>query len=124
VVDLCMRGSSTGYEPLSGVDAAERGRGLLVALAARTGKVLWAHRLGSPPFGCATAAGNVVFTTTYRGAVLALSQATGRVLWRAREPAGINGCPAVAGGLLVVPAGAEPSTIATPTPVVDAYAVQ
>jgi outer membrane protein assembly factor BamB len=124
VVDLCMRGSATGYEPLAGVDAADRGRGELVALSARSGRVLWTHRLSSPPFGCATAAGDVVLTTTYGGTVLALSQSTGRVLWQAREPAGINGCPAVAGRLVVVPAGAEPSTISTPTPVVDAYSIR
>jgi outer membrane protein assembly factor BamB len=123
VVDLCMQGSSIGYESFSSVDYARRGRGELVALDAATGARRWTHRLPSPVFGCATAAGDVVFTTTYDGRVYALSQQTGRMLWSVREPAGANACPAVAGGLLVVPAGAEPSTIATPTPVVDGYAL-
>ena len=122
VVDLCMQGSSIGYESFSSVDYAHRGRGELVALAAATGKARWTRHLPSPVFGCATAAGAAVFTTTYDGRVYALSQRTGRTLWSVREPAGANACPAVAGNLLVVPAGAEPSTIATPTPVVDGYA--
>ena len=37
VVDLCMQGSSIGYESFSSVDYARRGRGELVALAAATG---------------------------------------------------------------------------------------
>jgi len=82
---------------------------------------LWARRLPSPNFGCATVASDVVFTSTYDGTVYALAVRSGRILWTAREPAGINACPAVAGDLLVVPAGAEPSTFATPVPVVDVY---
>ena len=123
VVDLCMQGSSVGYEDLSSVDYARRGRGELAALDATTGRTLWTRRLPSPVFGCATAAGNVVFTTTYAGRAYALSQRSGRTLWSVQEPAGINACPAVAGNLLVVPAGAEPTTIASPTEVVDGYAI-
>ena len=81
------------------------------------------RRFPSPVFGCATAAGAAVFTTTYAGRVYALAQSSGRTLWSAREPAGSNACPAVAGNLLVVPAGAEPSSISTPTPVVDGYSL-
>ena len=86
-----------------------------------TGRRLWSRKLSSPDFGCATAAGEAVFTTTYTGHVYAFAQDTGRTLWTTQEPAGINGCPAVAGNLLVVPAGAEPSTMSTPTPVIDGY---
>jgi outer membrane protein assembly factor BamB len=123
IVDLCMQGSAVGYEEFGAVDYARRGRGELTALDAATGRKLWTHRLPSPVFGCATAAGDVVFTTTYGGRAYALSQRTGRTLWSVQEPAGSNACPAVAGNLLVVPAGAEPTTIATPTDVVDGYAV-
>jgi outer membrane protein assembly factor BamB len=122
VVDLCMRGSATGYENFMSVDYA-RGRGELVALDLATGRPLWTRRLPSPNFGCATAANDTVVTATYDGRVLVLDAASGRTLWSTREPAGINSCPALAGDLLVVPAGAEPSTIATPTPVVDAFRV-
>jgi outer membrane protein assembly factor BamB len=120
VVDLCMLGSDVGYEPLGAVDPA-RGRGGLIALDAATGRRLWSRTLSSPDFGCATAAGDAVFTSTYTGRVYAFEQRTGRTLWTTQEPAGINGCPAVAGNLLVVPAGAEPSTMRTPNPVIDAY---
>jgi outer membrane protein assembly factor BamB len=122
VVDLCMQGSAIGYESFGGVDYARRGRGEMTALAAATGRKLWTRKLPSPVFGCATAAGDAVFTTTYGGRVYAFSQQTGATLWSVQEPAGSNACPAVAGNLLVVPAGAEPSTIATPTDAVEAYA--
>jgi outer membrane protein assembly factor BamB len=123
VVDLCMQGSSVGYEPFGAVDYGRRGRGELVALDAATGERRWTRRFASPVFGCATAASDVVFTTTYAGRVYGLSQRTGRTRWSVTEPAGSNACPAVAGTLLVVPAGAEPSSIATPTPVVDGYSL-
>jgi outer membrane protein assembly factor BamB len=122
VVDLCMRGSSIGFETPGNVDFAHRARGELTALAAATGRRLWTTRLPSPAFGCATATGDVVFTTTFAGRVYALAQRSGRILWSAQEPAGSNACPAVAGNRLFVPAGASPSTIATPTAVIDAYA--
>jgi outer membrane protein assembly factor BamB len=118
-----MQGSAVGYEPFGAVDYARRGRGELTALAAASGRVLWTRRLPSPVFSCATAAGDVVFTTTYGGRAYAFSQRTGKTLWSVQEPAGSNACPAVAGNLLVVPAGAEPTTFATPTDVVDGYAV-
>ena len=105
VVDLCMRGSSTGYEPLARVDVAGRGRGELVALDTATGKVAWTVHLPQPDFGCATAAEGVVFTTTYDGTVLGLSTADGSVLWRSTLRAGVNACPALARGWLLVGAG-------------------
>jgi alcohol dehydrogenase (cytochrome c) len=122
VVDLCMRGSATGYENLTSVDPL-RGRGALVALDLATGRRLWSRTLSAPNFGCATVSGDVVVTSTFAGRVLVLAASDGRVLWSAQEPAGINACPALAGDLLVVPAGAEPSSFPTPTPVVDAYRV-
>jgi outer membrane protein assembly factor BamB len=100
-----------------------KGRGALVALDLATGRTLWRRALPAPPFGCATAAADVVFTTTYEGRVRAFAAATGRPLWSAREPAGINACPAAAGNLLVVPAGADPGNLLTPDYVVDAYAL-
>jgi outer membrane protein assembly factor BamB len=106
VVDLCMRGWATGYQSLYRVDV-EAGRGRVVALDAATGALLWERRLGSPVFGCATVANDVVFTATYDGRVLALAASDGRELWSARLRAGINACPAVAGDLLVVAAGVD-----------------
>jgi outer membrane protein assembly factor BamB len=122
VVDLCMRGSATGYDDFYALDYTQ-GRGELVAMDVATGGVRWRAPLHSPPFGCATAVNDLVFTGTFDGTVLALAAADGRVLWRARSPAGINACPSIAGDVLVVSAGAEPPGIPTPEPVVDAYAI-
>jgi outer membrane protein assembly factor BamB len=120
-VELCMRGSAIGFEPLMNVDYEARGRGLFTALELATGRRLWTRRLPSPVFGCATVTGDAVVTSTYGGRVYAFEAASGRTIWTAQEPAGVNACPAIASGLLVVPAGAEPSSIATPTAVIDAY---
>jgi outer membrane protein assembly factor BamB len=103
-VDLCGWGSAVGRQSVTAIDPA-RGRGRLVALDAASGRIVWDRRLPSPDFGCATVAGNVVFTSTYAGTVYALATATGRILWHARLPAGINGCPAVAGDMLIIGAG-------------------
>lgn len=120
VVDLCMRGSATGFPGFYATDYAS-GRGELVALNAKTGARLWVHKLASPDFGCATVANDVVFTASYLGRVEALGAVDGRVLWAAREPAGVNACPAVAGRFLYIEAGAEPQEIRTPTPQLVAY---
>jgi alcohol dehydrogenase (cytochrome c) len=105
VVDLCAHGSATSYDDLDRVDPTH-GRGRLVALDAATGKRLWERKFGSPVFGCATVADDVVFTSTYDGVVYALDAESGRRLWSYRLRAGINACPAVVGDLLVVGAGA------------------
>jgi alcohol dehydrogenase (cytochrome c) len=112
VVDLCMQGSATGYEPLERVDVAARGRGELTALDAATGRPVWTRHFPSPTFGCATVANDVVFTATLDGRVYGLSTATGRVLWQARMRAGVNACPAVDGDQLLVGAGTDYPTLA------------
>jgi alcohol dehydrogenase (cytochrome c) len=104
VVNLCMRGSATGYAPLASVNPFA-GSGALVALSAKTGKQLWSHRLAKPDFGCAAAGNGVVFTSTLDGTVLALDAHTGATLWTAHMTAGINACPAIANGMLLVAAG-------------------
>src|SRR5205823_13676972 len=79
VVDLCMRGSATGYESLFRVDIPRRGRGELVALDARTGRPLWTRRFPAPAFGCATVANDVVFAPTLDGRIYALATGSGRI---------------------------------------------
>lgn len=120
VVDLCMRGSATGYQNFFATDYA-RGTGALVALDAKTGARLWTRRLATPDFGCATVANDVVLTSSYLGRVEALATADGRPLWSAQEPAGVNACTTVAGRYVLVEAGAEPQGIRTPTPQLVAY---
>jgi outer membrane protein assembly factor BamB len=104
VVDLCVRGSSIGFQLLNTVDPT-KGSGQLVALDADNGTRLWRRSFGSPDFGCATVSNDVVFTSTYDGTVYALSAADGRTLWHDRMRAGINACPAVSGDLLLLGAG-------------------
>jgi outer membrane protein assembly factor BamB len=111
VVDLCMQGSATGYEPLENVDIARRGRGELTALDASTGRPAWTTHFPVPVFACATVANDVVFTATLDGHVYGLSVNDGRILWQTRMRAAVNACPAVDGDQLVVGAGADFSTL-------------
>jgi outer membrane protein assembly factor BamB len=104
VVDLCSRGSATGYAPLEQTNPSA-GRGELVALDAANGRRLWTRRFPQPPFGCATAGDGVVFASTFDGALYGLDSHSGARLWTARMRAGINACPALAGGFLLVGAG-------------------
>jgi outer membrane protein assembly factor BamB len=121
VVDLCMRGGSTGYESLGKVDVARRARGELVALDAATGALRWRRALPHAPFGCATVADGVVFTSTFDGTVLALDTRTGAPLWQRGTGAGINACPALTGSMLLVGAGVPRAGAA---PALIAYAAQ
>ncbi|HET7449706.1 MAG TPA: PQQ-binding-like beta-propeller repeat protein [Gaiellaceae bacterium] len=104
VVDLCARGSATTRQEVTELDVAS-GRGRLVALDAGDGHVLWERRFGSPVFGCATVAGDAVFSSTFDGTAFALAAGDGRTLWRARLRAGSNACPAVIGDLVLFGAG-------------------
>jgi outer membrane protein assembly factor BamB len=105
VVDLCMRGSSVGYEPLDQVNVAKRGRGELVALDAATGRTTWMLRLPESDFGCATVANGVVFTSTFDGTIYGVDSSDGQVLWRTDLRAGVNACPALSSSWLLVGAG-------------------
>jgi len=109
IVDLCMRGSAYGYEPLAKVDVAGQGTGELIALDAATGRRAWVRRLPQPNFSCATVADGVVFTATFDGTVYALDTRDGAELWHSRMRSGVNACPALAGGLLLVGAGVPKS---------------
>ena len=104
VVDLCGWGSAVARQETTSNDPS-RGRGRLVALDAATGSVVWARRLPSPDFGCATVAGDVVFTSTYAGVAYAFATDDGRLLWRERLRVGVNACPAVVGGMIIFGAG-------------------
>lgn len=105
IVDLCMRGSATGYESLDRVDVGARGTGELVALDEATGRKEWTLKLPQADFGCATAADGVVFTATFDGAVYGVDERDGRVLWRGQAGAGVNSCPALSSHTLLVGGG-------------------
>jgi outer membrane protein assembly factor BamB len=120
VVELCSRESATTSKSAF-LRPPSQGRGVVDALDAETGKTLWQRQLGSPPFGCATVARDVVFVPTYDGTLAAFSTADGRRLWHTRLPAGNNSCPAVGRNLLVVGAGAPYSEVAHPEAEVVAF---
>jgi outer membrane protein assembly factor BamB len=114
VVDLCVRGSAIGFEPLEQIDVSGRGTGRLAALDGATGRRLWERRFPDPVFACATATNDVVFTATFDGWVYGFHVEDGRLLWRARMRAGINACPALTGDLLVIGAGVPHPAFARP----------
>jgi alcohol dehydrogenase (cytochrome c) len=105
VVDLCTKGSAYGFEDLDRIDVGARGTGELVALDTATGRRLWKLRLPQAPFGCATVADGIVFTTTFDGHVYGVDAASGSVLWNGSLRAGSNSCPALAPGWLLETAG-------------------
>jgi outer membrane protein assembly factor BamB len=122
VVNLCARGSATGYEAVGQLNPVD-GTGAFVALDARTGAVLWSRTLAQPDFGCATVAAGVVFTSSFDGELYAFDAATGKTLWQARAPAGIDGCPALSGDMLIVAAGSGSTKMPDPRYALVAYAL-
>lgn len=121
IVDLCVRGSAVGFEPLEEIDVSGRGTGRLAALEAATGRPVWERRFADPVFSCATVANDVVFTATFDGWVYGLDAEDGRTLWQAHMRAGVNACPAIAGDLLVVGAGVPHRAFARPVLEVVAF---
>jgi alcohol dehydrogenase (cytochrome c) len=124
VVNLCFRESAygTGGFAFFATDYS-KGTGELVALDVSSGSRLWRRTFPSPNFGCATVAGNVVFSATYEGNIYGLSTRDGSTLLHARTRAGINGCPAVAGRTLLVGAGTDHPAFPSPVFELIAYAL-
>jgi outer membrane protein assembly factor BamB len=96
-----------------------QGTGEMVAIDLGTGKPLWTTKLDQMPFGGATVANDLVFTTTFTGEVVALSRKDGSIVWTSHLPAGSNSTLAIAGDTLLAGAGLPLST--TQHPVVVAY---
>jgi outer membrane protein assembly factor BamB len=124
VVNLCFPESALGSRGFSffATDYS-KGTGELVALDASTGSRLWRRAFSSPNFGCATVAGDVVFSATYDGNIYGLSTRDGSTVLHARTRAGINGCPAVAGDTLLVGAGTDHPAFPSPVFELIAYAI-
>ncbi|HEV3103467.1 MAG TPA: PQQ-binding-like beta-propeller repeat protein [Candidatus Dormibacteraeota bacterium] len=93
--------------------------GEMVALDVATGRQLWTAMLQQAPYGGATVAGDLVFTTTFTGELVALSRTDGSIAWTAQLPAGSNSTLAIAGDTLIAGAGLPLST--TQQPAVMAY---
>lgn len=98
VVDLWIRYSS---QVESKVQDAMAGAGELVALDVATGRVRWVHPLPHSPYGAATVANDVVFTTTYDGRVWGFDTRTGAVVWSSKLPTASFATVAVSGDMLI-----------------------
>jgi outer membrane protein assembly factor BamB/plastocyanin len=91
-------------ELIGGVGA---GTGDLVAISEASGEVEWDDKLPSSPYGAATLANNVVFTTTFNGTLYAFEASTGKELWKTTLSAATNAPVAVVGDT-VITAGSFP----------------
>ena len=78
VVDLCMRGARSATENLGGVDVRSAAAASSSRSSSASGRVRWRRALPSPPFGCATVAGDVVFAPTYDGRIARVRRRPGR----------------------------------------------
>jgi outer membrane protein assembly factor BamB len=98
--------ASTYAKPTTGLGAASfgDGRGELVALDVKTGKILWDTKLSQMADGEATVVNDLVFTTTFDGHLLALDRASGKIVWNEKLPAFTNAPIAVSGDTLVTAA--------------------
>ena len=81
--------------------------GEMVAINQDTGKVEWADKLPSSPYGAATVTNNVVFTTTYSGYLYAFNATTGAILLKTPMSSGSNAPVAVDGDYVIAGAGVQ-----------------
>jgi outer membrane protein assembly factor BamB len=86
--------------------------GDVVAMSARTGRIVWDTKVPGDPTGGVTIVNNLVLTATYQGKVLALNRATGAVVWSYNGPGMINGWMSVVGRTLYVPIGSPAQLLA------------
>jgi glucose dehydrogenase/mono/diheme cytochrome c family protein len=80
------------------------GTGNFEALNLSTGKVMWNTKLPSSPYGAATVANDLVFTTTFNGKLIAMDTKTGKIVWQQQLTAGTNAPVAIDGDNLVTAA--------------------
>jgi alcohol dehydrogenase (cytochrome c) len=81
--------------------------GEMVAVNQATGKVIWADKLPSSPYGAATVTNNVVFTTTYNGYLYAFNAATGAILLKTPLSSDSNAPVTIDGDYVIVGAGVQ-----------------
>lgn len=81
------------------------GTGELTALDVESGDVKWEKKLGSMPFGAATVANDIVFTTTFDGMIYGFDADSGDEVWSSKLPAGTNSPIAISDDTIIVAAG-------------------
>ena len=79
--------------------------GEMVAIDAKSGKILWNQEYEAAAFGPPTAVNDMVFFTTFDGIVHGLDAETGGEVWQGALPAASNTGVAISGDTLLVPAG-------------------
>jgi alcohol dehydrogenase (cytochrome c) len=84
--------------------------GEMIAVSQDTGKIEWAVKLPSSPYGAATVTNGVVFTTTYSGYLYAFNAATGAILLKTPMSSGSNAAVAVDGDYVIAGAGVQSLT--------------
>jgi alcohol dehydrogenase (cytochrome c) len=94
--------SGTAFEALIAAATGE-----MVAVSQDTGKIVWADKLPSSPYGAATVTNNVVFTTTYSGYLYAFNAITGAILLKTPLSSGSNAPVAVDGDYVIAGAGVQ-----------------
>jgi alcohol dehydrogenase (cytochrome c) len=94
--------SGTAFEALIATATGE-----MVAVSQDTGKIEWADKLPSSPYGAATVTNNVIFTTTYSGYLYAFNAATGAILLKTPLSSGSNAPVAVDGDYVIAGAGVQ-----------------
>ncbi|HEY2602807.1 MAG TPA: PQQ-binding-like beta-propeller repeat protein [Thermoleophilaceae bacterium] len=85
-----------------------KGTGDFVAVDEATGAVKWDDKLQSSPYGGATIANNVVFTTTFDGTLHGFNTDTGKQVWSTKLSAGTN-APVIVSGDTLITAASFPS---------------
>ena len=92
--------------------------GELVAVNQDTGRIEWADKLPSSPYGAAAVTNDVVFTTTYSGYLYAFNATTGAILFKTplsaqtNAPVTIDGDYVIAGAGLAITSAQQPLIIA------------
>ncbi len=79
--------------------------GEVVAIDAKTGKIMWDTKVPGDPLGGATVVNDLVLTALLDGTVVALRRDTGKIAWQHDAGGGINGWLTPAADTLYVPVG-------------------
>lgn len=79
--------------------------GVVAAVDAKTGKVLWSTEVPGDPLGGATVVNDLVLATTLQGKLVAIDRKSGALVTTLDLGGSTNGWPSVAGDLVIVPVG-------------------
>ncbi|HEU0165050.1 MAG TPA: PQQ-binding-like beta-propeller repeat protein [Thermomicrobiales bacterium] len=102
VLEMPSSYNASGYaDPLFDLNTAT---GLLVALDATSGNVVWQAKLPTAAYGSAVVANDVVFTGGLDGVVLGFNAKTGEQVFSFQTGSGLNAPASISGDYLFIPA--------------------